>query len=662
MMMVVSTKPALIYLLISALLAGMYLPTAAAEAGSSAIAVRTGQSFSVCGEPYTRIHAVQGGGLTSPLTGQAHTLEGVVTMVRSNSGQLGGFFLQSLAGDVDADERTSEGVFVFTGTNPPYSLAQGDHIRVSGTVTEYNSPSSSYGQMHSMTQLYLVSDLLVCARTALPAPVEVILPIPGDPADYLERYEGMLVRVSAGQEGLFVQQNYFQGRFGQLTIAAGGDYERLFHPNNGNNAMNGADNLRSLLILDDGSHSQNPNPIPYYPTDGALRAGSPVEPLVGLLDQGKINSAPTTATDFVAAYPYVYYRLHPLEMPVFPHQEDARAAHLTPAAVNGNIRVAYVNVMNYFTTLNNGGFPPGSPYSSAAPPRGANTQAELERQTDKLVAAMQALDADIFALVELEAWAPADAAGLLTEALNHALGSQVYAVVPEPPEFPQPPDGDFIKVGMLYKPQRVTLAGPPHMDNHPVYSRVPLAQTFQDGQTGLRFSVVVNHFKSRSGCPDSSGDANADYGQGCWNALRVEQSLRLLDFVRQLTGESGVKGVLVLGDLNAYALEDPLEVLEEGGLLNLVSRYIDPASQYSYVFDGQAGYLDHGLVTAGLAAHISGCAFWHINADEPAVIDYNSEYKPVDLYQPHPFRSSDHDPLVIGLEFRGRVFLPLVRR
>ena len=648
-------------LLIAALLAGMCLLSAAAEVGSSAAAVRARDIFSVCGDPYSRIHDVQGSGSTSPLAGQAHTLEGVVTMVRNASGQLGGFFLQSLAGDVDADETTSEGIFIFTGANPPYSFAQGDHIRVSGTVTEYNSPASSYGQMYSMTQLYLVSSLEVCASTALPAPAEIRLPIPGDPADYLERFEGMLVRISAEEEGLFVQQNYFQGRFGQLTIAAGGEYGRLFHPNNGNNAMGREDNLRTLLILDDGSHSQNPNPIPYYPSDGALRAGSPVEPLVGLLDQGRINSAPTTAADFTAAFPYVHYRLHPLESPVFP-QEDVRSAHLTPPDVDGSIRVAYVNVMNYFTTLNNGRFPSGSPYSSAAPPRGANTQTELERQTDKLVAALQALDADILALVELEAWAPADAAGALTEALNHAIGSQVYALVPEPPGFPQPPDGDFIKVGMLYKPQRLTLAGSPQMDNHEVYSRVPLAQTFQDAHTSRRFSVVVNHFKSRSGCPDSSGDANADHGQGCWNTLRVEQALRLLDFVRHLAGESGIEGVLVLGDLNAYALEDPLEVLEDGGLLNLVTRYIDPASRYSYVFDGQAGYLDHALATAGLAAHISGSAFWHINADEPAVIDYNTEYKPVDFFQPHPFRSSDHDPLVIGLEFRGRVFLPLIRR
>jgi hypothetical protein len=71
------------------------------------------------------------------------------------------------------------------------------------------------------------------------------------------------------------------------------------------------------------------------------------------------------------------------------------------------------------------------------------------------------------------------------------------------------------------------------------------------------------------------------------------------------------------------------------------------------VFDGQAGYLDHALASSSLAGKATGATDWHINADEPIVLDYNVEFKTpaqVDyFYAPGPYRSSDHDPVVVGL-------------
>ncbi|MCV4803348.1 hypothetical protein OFC41_32490, partial [Escherichia coli] len=75
----------------------------------------------------------------------------------------------------------------------------------------------------------------------------------------------------------------------------------------------------------------------------------------------------------------------------------------------------------------------------------------------------------------------------------------------------------------------------------------------------------------------------------------------------------------------------------------------------SYVFDGEAGYLDHALATASLSAQITGAAHWRINADEPSVIDYNTEFKPQDLYAPNAFRSSDHDPVLVGLSLQKAI-------
>jgi uncharacterized protein len=125
---------------------------------------------------------------------------------------------------------------------------------------------------------------------------------------------------------------------------------------------------------------------------------------------------------------------------------------------------------------------------------------------------------------------------------------------------------------------------------------------------------------------------------------------------------AGDPDILVLGDLNAYGAEDPIVSLTGGGLQNLLLR-VPAAERYSYVFDGEAGYLDQALATASLARQVAGVTIWHINADEPSVLDYNTEFKAQDLYAPTPYRSSDHDPAVVGLRLGApALWLPLVLR
>jgi hypothetical protein len=50
---------------------------------------------------------------------------------------------------------------------------------------------------------------------------------------------------------------------------------------------------------------------------------------------------------------------------------------------------------------------------------------------------------------------------------------------------------------------------------------------------------------------------------------------------------------------------------------------------------------------------VSGVTEWHINPDEPTVLDYNVNFKSANhvstLYDPGPYRSSDHDPVIVGL-------------
>ena len=239
----------------------------------------------------------------------------------------------------------------------------------------------------------------------------------------------------------------------------------------------------------------------------------------------------------------------------------------------------------------------------------------------------------------------------LVDNLNTAMGAGTYT----PVALPAGGTGtDAIRVAIIYKASKLSPVGGAVSDTDPIHNRPPLAQTFS-APNGEKFSIVVNHFKTKGSCP-VSGDPNADQGdgQGCWNALRVEQSQALLNFVNARSASVGDNDVLVIGDLNAYGKEDPILALTNNGLVDELARV--NSADYSYVFDGEAGYLDHALTTASLTSQISGTEHWHINADEPSVIDYNTEFKQPacatcspDLYTATPYRSSDHDPVLVGV-------------
>jgi len=116
----------------------------------------------------------------------------------------------------------------------------------------------------------------------------------------------------------------------------------------------------------------------------------------------------------------------------------------------------------------------------------------------------------------------------------------------------------------------------------------------------------------------------------------------------------GDSDVLIIGDLNSYGAEDPIQVITGAGFVNELERFVRPAGMpYSFVFSGLSGYLDHALASASLSPQVAGVAEWHLNADEPEVIDYNIDSaKPQDLYNGLPYRASDHDPVVISLDLQ----------
>ncbi|HYQ91140.1 MAG TPA: ExeM/NucH family extracellular endonuclease, partial [Candidatus Competibacteraceae bacterium] len=440
----------------------------------------------VCGAPATPIHAVQGSGTASPFVGVALTVEGVVSAAFQDSRKgLRGFFIQGEAARQDDDPTTSEGIFIYDkGFGVP--VAAGERVRVTGTVAEFNG----------LTELKNISTVHKCSGGTPPSPVKLSLPEAA--AGGLERYEGMLVAI---QGSLTVSQNYFLGRYGQMTLAAPderGNPGRLyqttqqFPPDSVAARALAAHNARRMLVLDDGQEvnplGDNPNPVPYLgpPPPKLIRAGDTVTGLVGVLDQGRIDSARP---------PTLGYRLQPTVPPVF---TAANPRPSVPPTVGGTLKVAGFNVLNYFTTLDNGSAVCGP---ARLPCRGANSASEFERQRTKIVAVLKAIDADIVGLMELEnnGYGAGSAIRNLVQAVNAPLGPGTYAYIDPGLPFL---GIDAITVGLIYKPASVKPIGPAAVlttgafaptyaesqGGDGGYSRPPLAQTFQDLAGGGRFT------------------------------------------------------------------------------------------------------------------------------------------------------------------------------
>ncbi len=547
----------------------------------------------ICTGPVRPIHEVQGQGSSSPLDGDRVTVRGVVVGDFQPKDQLGGFFLQDLK--ADEDPTTSEGIFVYASAE---DVTIGDLVQASGRVKEYGD----------LTELTEVDEVTVCRSGKPPDPAQISL----TRVDDLEPYEGMLVTLV---DDLTVASSHDLAVRGQLLLAAGG---RPFKHTNGD-IPESAQGRR--LLLDDGSPVENPPKLPYLDSSGTRRVGDTVSGLIGIISEQDDSHV-----------------LHPTIPPSF-KSANPRAAE--PPKVDGNLRVVAFNLLNFFTTFG---------------ARGASDADELELQRAKHVATISALAADIVGLSELENNGET-AIRDLVDALNASAEEGDWTHVADPAGGL---GDDVIRVGLIYRSQAVRPVGLPKVDRDPVFERPPFAQTFE--ADGERFTVVVNHFKSKSCRKATGSEKDAGDGQGCWNPRRVRQARRLLEFVAQLQAESGDADVLVIGDLNAYGAEDPIRALTDGGLIDLAAAHVPAAKRYSYVYGGESGYLDHALATPSLAERVTGTAFWHINADEPSFLAYDSpehrrpdhrrpEHHHPDHRRPDPYRSSDHDPILVGLSF-----------
>ncbi len=598
----------------------------------------------VCEQPFTPIYSIQGSGPNAAITGNV-TTQGVVVGDFEGSAAASGFYLQDLTGD--GDTATSDGIFVFTGSANTVSVGQ--VVRVTGYARERFTQTTLNGS-NSNTAAVPAASIVPCGTDSL-APVDVVMPFAD--ATYLERFEGMLVRFP---QPLVISEYFNYDRFGEIVLALPLDGEtRAFtgtaidEPGAPAQARALANSLRRIT-LDDFNSAQNPavlrhpNGAPFSLTN-LFRGGDLVQNAVGVLgyDFNLYRLVPTGPADYTAV--------------------NARPA--APEPVGGRLRVAAMNTLNYFLTLDTttsdtGPGPCGG--NANLDCRGADADQPLEftRQRDKLLSALEGLNGDVVGLNEIENTPGVEPLADIVAGLNDRLGAGTYAYINTGVI-----GGDAIRVGLIYKPAAVTPVGsfqvldstddPRFVDT---LNRPALAQTFEEVSTGLRFTVVVNHLKSKgSAC---AGDADAGDGQGNCNLTRRNAAQALVDWLATDPTGSGDSDFIIMGDLNSYAQEDPIDAIKAGpddtaatadDYTNLIFKY-QGLYAYSYVFDGQNGYLDHALASASMTAQVTGAADWHIDADESDVVDYDTSFKPVEqeaLYEPNGYRASDHDPVVVGL-------------
>ena len=633
------------------------------------------------------IAEVQGTGAASPRVGTTVTTRGIVTAAYPSGGFFG-FYIQTPgtgAANINlATHTASDGIFV-RQTTGAVAATPGSYVQVTGTVAEFAGA----------TQVEVVpAGIEVLTGTTAPIVTTTTASWPRSAAQK-ESLEGMRYRPT----GDFTVSNTFStNNFGEVGLANGTkpliQRTEVELPGPAASSPTEADNLARAVVLDDGASTNflatstsgavcgtRPTPClsngnltpPYISTAKPIRVGAPTTFVADVIfTEGGSPSAPT-------------YRFQPLTTVVGPGNAgspatfaDTRTAAPDEALINetgtADLKLASFNVLNYFTTLGDanddnigdGGCTPfrdrdgdGNSVNSGCDQRGAWDPQDFERQQSKIVSAINALDADVIGLMEIEnslslGETPDEATNSLVAALNEAAGAGTWAANPSSTELPTG-GMDVITNAIIYKPASVDRVGQSRalgslsdageaFDN----AREPLGQVFKADAGGDPFLFVVNHFKSKGSAGPNPGDGEANDGQSLSNGSRKLQAAALRDWVAGLRTETGVKSVVLGGDFNSYAMEDPLRILYDAGFTNVEQKFGN--GEYSYSFSGLSGSLDHILVNDSALKRSTGTDIWNINGGESLALEYSRyNYHGTDFHAAGPFRSSDHDPVILGL-------------
>ena len=618
-----------------------------------------------------------GDGDDSQLINQTVETKGVVTAAypkgeNANLKGLEGFTIQTpgTGGTWDPSRTASDGLFVFMGKSSATMPSIGDCVVVKGKVAEYSGVKNATAATQSLTQLLPQS--ITAATDCDPVKPTELSGVPTQ--DQMEALESMLV---LPKDTWTITDNYKTNRYGTLSLTPGTEVLRtatdVVVPGAAAQAYE-AENAAKTIDLDDGSTTdltnfqQNGHKERYaYLANGApARVGYHVTFTKPVVLESRFGSFVFQPTQMTAG--------NPDRSPVTITGERPAAP-----SVSGDTKVATFNVLNYFSDL--GENEPGCKgyddrdhkyvTDKNCKLRGAWSSQAFANQQTKIVQAINTIDADVVALEEIEnpvaSGVSTDRDGALkslVNALNAAAGSEVWAYVPSPSTVPA--NEDVIRIAFIYKKATITPVGDSVIYDDPAYTglaRQPLAQEFKPitdaNHEGKNFVVIANHFKSKGSAPKNlsgaEAAANTDNGdgQGNSNGVRVKQARALATFAQRFNGTP----TLLVGDFNAYTKEDPLKVLTDAGWTHESGH-----GDSSYVYGGRSGSMDH--VFANSAAHplITEVKSWAVNAQESIAFEYSrANYNAYLAFEAdNPYRASDHNPEIIGLNLITPIAQPPV--
>lgn len=656
------------------------------------------------GEPTARfISEIQGTGTASLLVGDYVLVSAVVTYTTGN-----GFFLQEEDADADGDVLTSEGIFVFTGGEP--DVMAGDAVEVTGTVEEFFGLTQLGGievTKTGTTTLPTAASIQLSEAATNHEQYEgmrisVTSGIVDERVTIIENFNFDRfgdITVSAGTQTQATQLYDAQTQADEIAAHTEGNMNNRLVITDGTSSQNpdSYGYVANTTAGDDG--------------DGILSAGDDFTAGGPTL---RLGAEMNSAIEGVLTYEFGEYKVLVDGTLDIDEATNSGARQDMPDDVGGEIQVASFNVLNYFTTFSGGTGPNGDLDPRGADnqtefDRQTAKIVEAMIKTGAEVFALQEIENNGFGdasaiatLVDaLNAKALVEGTGAVYDYANPLGGDGFLGT-------------DAIMTGMVYDTTRLTLIHAEGLvfeeasaaDTYAIAeflntyvsssdqvgdfqrNRPATVATFQDAN-GEVFTIASNHFKSKgdSNLQDLAvgvqaaldggsvpagevaavqaaldaliADPNFDQGngQGFWNQVRADAAGELTAYLEGAYADAlaglGITDAdyLLMGDFNAYAEEDPVQAARDGaGYTDLIDMFLGQDEAYSYVFDGQQGTLDQALASGSLVDQVTGLTEWHINADEPDLLNYDTDFNDPGFYNDDPFAASDHDPVILGLD------------
>ncbi|WAG06848.1 ExeM/NucH family extracellular endonuclease [Aeromonas jandaei] len=644
------------------------------------------------------------GNVTGKISQGTFMVRGVVTTLGQSLTK--GFYLTDPAGD--GNPATSDGIFVYLNdsklaTNYP-ALKPGAEVCLEARVEEY------YGGTQLKPTFEANKARLQVTAQGLTVPTSVLQVNEGETlAQALNRHEGMRVRLDSSSD-LHLTRNYgFDYKVYRNNVELSHKAPLLkptqLHVASSPAAVALAAQNGSNRLVVESDYKAPDGVLPWFPgwdaDQGYLRIGDQLTGLEGVIVYNKDAFRLVVPSDVTLSAGSL------LRTP----EDDRQPA---PARATGSdLRIGSFNVLNYFTSHSSIGGALNvlckdqvDADSAKGCNRGAKSQADFEKQRTKIVNAITEMDADLLGLMEMEnnGFGDNSAINNLVTRLNEQQkdASKRYAYVRLPASLLTSEKffgGDAIMVAMIYRPALLTPASEANVIRMPEQryttggvaktagQRDSLVQSFTVAGSKDPLTLVVNHLKSKgSGCYEN-GDGKTEPAdlQGKCTEFRVSAAKVLGEAVSKLPGQ-----VLLVGDFNSYAKEDPIRVLTDYnpaaserkivsashtfigdqsyeqlgrevtrnyGLIDLNVKF-NKEKAISYSYDSELGTLDYALANPALASKVANVADWHINSFESSLFEYGNQYTGTLLKSDNPFSASDHDPIIVDLKMKGDAVKP----